>query len=213
MFTLPSFTLGDILTFYNVVRIKTEAGAELPFICMNNQESRSWKSPEHPTDRNTVISDTLWTEPKTLSLTGHVPAKSWERFRQLIEGSTEKGGVGITGYLQNVRNNILGGAAGNPGAIGLYTVTLLGGVYENMALISLTRAESPEENSGYAVTLEFRQVLRAEAATYAMTKEDVANAGYAGTIDKGKKSLKEKRTSLLKKGADGVGNFIGGLLG
>ncbi len=208
MFTLPSFTLGDILTFYKVIRIKTEAGAELPFICVNNRESRSWKSPEHPTDRNTVISDTLWTEPKTLSLTGHVPVKSWERFRQLVEGSAEKGSRGISGYLQNVRNNILGGSAGDPGAIGLYTVTLLGGVYKDMALISLTRTESPEENSGYAVTLEFRQVLKAESATHAMTKENVASAGYADTIERGKTSL--KNTSLLKKGVDATKGYIGG---
>lgn len=198
MFTLPSFTLSDILTFYKVVKIKTARGAELPFICISNSEQRSWQSPTHPTDKNVVISDTLWKDPVEITLNGHVYEKSWDRFSQLISGSKE----GEADYFQSVKNNIIGGSAGEAGALGLYTVTVLGGVHKNMALISLTREETPDEVSGYPVTLKFKEVLQVSASSSKITVKQAASADFPDTLNSGQA---QPRNSIPYDGGKAIG--------
>lgn len=190
MFVLPSFTLGDILTFLKAVKIKTANGAILPFICISNSESRSWKTPEHPTDSNIVISDTIYSEPITISLQGHIPMKSWERFKQLISGNEEK----KANFVEETINNIIGRggtALSDKYSLNLYEVKILGGIYKDMALIGITRNETPEENSGYSVTLDFKQVVKVQAKSSDLSADKVGQVGDGNPLDNSKVQPKE----------------------
>lgn len=185
MFVIPNFNLSDILTFYKVIRIKTEKGAILPFICKENSETRSWQTPQHPTDMNVKITDTIWTEPKKINLKGLVPAKHWEEFDQLIKG----GDAGKDELINSIATNIFGGKSGGElKGVGLYEITVLGGVYKNMALISLSRSEKPDVNCAYDVELGFQEVLKAEASTANLSTQQVRDAQAASTQETGQKN-------------------------
>lgn len=209
-FVLPSFNLADIITFVRVVKVRTANGAELPFVCTGNDTTATWQAPQHPTDSNVVISDTIYKNPIEINLQGHVPAKSLDRFIQLINGSTEQ----QSSYKDNVLNNIFGRspdiATPTAAPLGLYTVTLLGNTHENMALMSFSRTETPEENSGYAVTLNFKQVMIVEDDYTKLTKEQVAQAQAADTIDSGKVA---PRNSLLYEATQKVQEKVQGFIG
>lgn len=194
MFTLPGFNLSDILTFYKVIRIKTQNGALLPFICETNEETRAWQAPRHPTDTNSKITDTLWTDPKKMSFTGFVPAKRWEEFDQLIKG----GDAGEEKELLNsIARNIFGGVDGGKAAgLGLYEITVLGGVYKDMALVGLTRSETAEVNSAYKVTLDFQEVLKVSASSSVLTAQQVKEAQDASTQELGQQTAKAKNSDL-----------------
>ena len=193
-FVLPSFNLADIITFVRVVKVRTANGAELPFVCTGNDTTATWQAPQHPTDNNMVISDTIYKNPIE------------------INGSTEQ----QSSYKDNVLNNIFGRspdvATPTAAPLGLYTVTLLGNTHENMALMSFSRTETPEENSGYAVTLNFKQVMIVEDDYTKLTKEQVAQAQAADTIDSGKVAppnslLYEATQKVQEKAQDFMGRW------
>lgn len=210
-FVIPSATVEDLMAFRKAVKITTEHGAILPFFCMEVRENRQWQVPQHPIDTNTYIADTIWRHPIEVQLDGHVAAKALDRFKQLIDGSTE----GKSGYWKSVLMNITGKwKKGAQGLLGLYKVQVLGGLYENMALTNYERTETPDENCGYAVSLTFQQVIQVIGTESQLTVENVASSGDSSTIDTGQTNLKkEPRNSdawnITNKWTDGKGIING----
>lgn len=219
MITIPSFSLGDILRFYKVIRIYTEKNEELPFICLSNTVTAPWSAPTHPTDTNVKISDTIFREPKEITLTGNVYTKNWDGFTQILKNAqstreysdslidTARAFINTTLDLDNVIGRVRGDFEKNfAPSIPTFKIVLLGGVYENYILLNVEKVEDTTQNSAFQVTLTFRENIKVKAESRVITVSESKFAQSGQTLNRGNtglvSSVREiaENTNLVKNG-------------
>lgn len=181
-FTLPRFSLQSIIDIRRVIRIVNSSGIILPIIFISDKEDCLWEIPQHPVDSNMKISDTVWSTPARLSLDGFVSIMKYPLVLQMIDSA--------------LKSNQL------------WTVYYMGGVYQNMEFLSLSKTANADNATSYKVQIEMQQIPLVMPLTAAITAEQSKLAQDAETQLLGQtqaNEVKDNRT-LAKK----VLNMIAG---
>lgn len=176
-FTLPRFSLQSIMDIKRAIRIVNSAGVILPIIFISDKEDCSWEVPQHPVDANMKISDTIWSTPARLSFTGYISIMKYQLVLQMIDSALK--------------------------ANQLFTVYYMGGVYDNMQFLSLSKVSNADNASSYKLQIEMQQIPFVKPLTTAITAEQAKLAQDAETKLLGQtqsKEVKNNKTLLLNLG-------------
>lgn len=169
------------------IRIVNSAGVILPIIFISDKENVSWEVPQHPVDANMKISDTVWSTPARLSLDGYVGIMKYPLVLQMIDAA--------------LKSNQL------------WTVYYMGGVYNNMQFLSLSKVSNADNASSYKLQIEMQQIPFVMPLTTAITAAQVASVQDAETTLLGQaQSQKKSDTSIaysLREKDIGLGTFFG----
>lgn len=174
MFTLPRFSLQSIASIKRAIRIENN-GVIFPIIFTEDKEDCVWEIPQHPVDANMKISDTIWSTPARLSFTGYVSIMKYQLVLQLIDSALK--------------------------ANQLFTVYYMGGVYENMQFLSLSKVSNADNASSYKLQIEMQQIPFVMPLTTAITAAQAASVQDAETSLLGQaqvKEVKDNKTLALK---------------
>ena len=186
-FTLPRFSLQSIMDIKRAIRIVNSAGVILPIIFISDKEDCSWEVPQHPVDANMKISDTVWSTPARLSLDGYVGIMKYPLVLQMIDAA--------------LKSNQL------------WTVYYMGGVYQNMEFVSLSKTATSDNASSYKLQIEMQQIPFVMPLTTVITAEQVREVQDAETSLLGQtQSQKKSDTSIaygLREKGIGFGSFFG----
>ncbi len=185
-FTLPRFSLQSIASIRRAIRIENN-GVIFPVIFIEDKEDCVWEIPQHPVDANMKISDTIWSTPARLSFTGYVSIMKYQLVLQMIDSALK--------------------------ANQLFTVYYMGGVYDNMQFLSLSKVSNADNASSYKLQIEMQQIPFVMPLTTAITAEQAKLAQDAETKLLGQTQAKKKSDAsiaygLREKGA-GLGTFFG----
>ena len=188
-FTLPRFSLQSIMDIKRAIRIVNSAGVILPVIFISDKEDCSWEVPQHPVDSNMKISDTVWSTPARLSLDGYVGIMKYPIVLQMIDAA--------------LKSNQL------------WTVYYMGGVYQNMEFVSLSKTAASDNATSYKIQIEMQQIPFVMPLTTVITAEQVrevqdAETTLLGQTQSQKKSDTSIAYSLREKGV-GFGDLLGGI--
>lgn len=189
-FTLPRFSLQSIMKIKRAIRIVNSAGVILPIIFISDKEDKSWEVPQHPVDANMKISDTVWSTPARLSLDGYVGIMKYPLVLQMIDAA--------------LKSNQL------------WTVYYMGGVYQNMEFVSLSKTAVSDNATSYKIQIEMQQIPFVMPLTTAITAAQSASVQAAETTLLGQTQAQQKSDasiafSLREKGV-GFSNFLSGIL-
>lgn len=188
-FTLPRFSLQSIMDIRRAIRIVNSSGVILPIIFISDKEDCSWEVPQHPVDSNMKISDTVWSIPARLSLDGFVGIMKYPLVLQMIDSA--------------LKSNQL------------WTVYYMGGVYQNMEFLSLSKTANADNATSYKVQIEMQQIPLVMPLTTAITAAQSASAQDAETQLLGQTQAQQKSDALILHGLKekGVGftDFLGGI--
>ena len=174
-FTLPRFSLQSIMDIKRAIRIVNSAGVILPIIFISDKEDCSWEVPQHPVDANMKISDTVWSTPARLSLDGYVGIMKYPLVLQMIDAA--------------LKSNQL------------WTVYYMGGVYQNMEFVSLSKTATSDNASSYKLQIEMQQIPFVMPLTTVITAEQVREVQDAETSLLGQAQsteVKDNKTFTLK---------------
>ena len=174
MFTLPRFSLQSIASIRRAIRIENN-GVIFPIIFTEDKEDCVWEIPQHPVDANMKISDTIWSTPARLSFTGYVSIMKYQLVLQLIDSALK--------------------------ANQLFTVYYMGGVYDNMQFLSLSKVSNADNASSYKLQIEMQQIPFVSPLTTAITAAQAASVQDAETSLLGQvqaKEVKDNKTLALK---------------
>ncbi len=190
-FTLPRFSLQSITSIARAIRIVNNS-IILPIIFTADSEESQWEVPRHPVDSNMQISDTIWATPAHLQLDGFVSIRSYPLVLQLIDSS--------------LKSNQL------------WTVYYMGGVYRNMAIVSLSKTSSSDNASSYPVKIEVQQIPVVTPLVSAITAEQAKLVQDTDTALLGQTQAQQSsNSSLLYQSREyinnngGIGGIIGGI--
>ena len=188
-FTLPRFSLQSIMEIARAIRIVNSVGVILPIIFISDKEDCSWEVPQHPVDANMKISDTVWSTPARLSLDGYVGIMKYPIVLQMIDAALK--------------------------ANQLWTVYYMGGVYQNMEFVSLSKTAASDNATSYKIQIEMQQIPFVMPLTTVITAEQVrevqdAETTLLGQTQSQKKSDTSIAYSLREKGV-GFSDFLGGI--
>ncbi len=188
-FTLPRFSLQSIASIRRAIRIENN-GVIFPIIFIEDKEDCVWEIPQHPVDANMKISDTIWSTPARLSFTGYVSIMKYQLVLQMIDSALK--------------------------ANQLFTVYYMGGVYNNMQFLSLSKVSNADNASSYKLQIEMQQIPFVMPLTTVITAEQVREVQDAETTLLGQTQAQQKSDasiafSLREKGA-GFNNFLNGIL-
>ena len=184
-FTLPRFSLQSIMDIKRAIRIVNSAGVILPVIFISDKEDCSWEVPQHPVDANMKISDTVWSTPARLSLDGYVGIMKYTIVLQMIDAA--------------LKSNQL------------WTVYYMGGVYQNMEFVSLSKTAASDNATSYKIQIEMQQIPFVMPLTTVITAEQVREVQDAETTLLGQTQSKSNTSiayGLREKGV-GFGSFFG----
>ncbi len=173
-FTLPRFSLQSIASIRRAIRIENN-GVIFPIIFTEDKEDCVWEIPQHPVDANMKISDTIWSTPARLSFTGYVSIMKYQLVLQLIDSALK--------------------------ANQLFTIYYMGGVYENMQFLSLSKVANADNASSYKLQIEMQQIPFVMPLTTAITAAQAASVQDAETSLLGQvqaKEVKDNKTLALK---------------
>lgn len=173
-FTLPRFSLQSIASIRRAIRIENN-GVIFPIIFTEDKEDCVWEIPQHPVDANMKISDTIWSTPAKLSLNGYVSIMKYQLVLQMIDSALK--------------------------ANQLFTVYYMGGVYENMQFLSLSKVSNADNASSYKLQIEMQQIPFVSPLTTAITAAQAASVQDAETSLLGQvqaKEVKDNKTLALK---------------
>lgn len=188
-FTLPRFSLQSIMDIKRAIRIVNSAGVILPIIFISDKEDCSWEVPQHPVDANMKISDTVWSTPARLSLDGYVGIMKYPIVLQMIDAA--------------LKSNQL------------WTVYYMGGVYQNMEFVSLSKTATSDNATSYKIQIEMQQIPFVMPLTTAITAAQAASVQDAETSLLGQtQSQKKSDTSIaygLREKGVGFSDFLGGI--
>lgn len=187
--TLPRFSMQSIASIRRAIRIENK-GVILPIIFIEDKEDCAWEIPQHPIDTNMKISDTVWSTPAKLSLTGYVSIMKYQLVLQMIDSALKINQ--------------------------LFTVYYMGGVYNNMQFLSLSKTSNADNASSYKVQIEMQQIPFVMPQTTVITAAQAASVQAAETTLLGQTQAQQKSDasiafSLREKGA-GFSNFLSGIL-
>lgn len=131
MIQIPKLSFDDIAKYYSLIRV-SHLGVASPIECTENTVNTSWEAPTHPTEDNIFIGDTIYSEPRTVNMSVYIKSGMIQFFESQIKFANSSG-------------------------IG-FTIFTLGGVYNNMFVISFTRPESASVSTGYLCDITFQEV-------------------------------------------------------
>lgn len=174
-FTLPRLSLQSIIGIKRAIRIVDFQNEILPIIFTADKEVCSWEVPQHPVDSNIKISDTVWATPARISLEGYVGIMKYPLVLQMIDNA--------------LKSNQL------------WTVYYMGGVYNNMEFISLSKTANSDNATSYKVQIEMQQIPFVMPLTTALTLAQVKSVQDAETLTLGQSQASEVKDnkSLAKK--------------
>ena len=173
-FTLPRFSLQSIIEIRRAIRIENN-GVIFPIIFTEDKEDCAWEIPQHPVDANMKISDTVWSTPARLSFTGYVSIMKYQLVLQMIDSALK--------------------------ANQLFTVYYMGGVYNNMQFLSLSKVSNADNASSYKLQIEMQQIPFVMPLTTAITAAQAASVQDAETSLLGQAQateVKDNKTLALK---------------
>ena len=173
-FTLPRFSLQSIIEIRRAIRIENN-GVIFPVIFIEDKEDCVWEIPQHPVDANMKISDTIWSTPARLSFTGYVSIMKYQLVLQMIDSALK--------------------------ANQLFTVYYMGGVYNNMQFLSLSKVSNADNASSYKLQIEMQQIPFVMPLTTAITAAQAASVQDAETSLLGQAQsteVKDNKTLALK---------------
>lgn len=190
MFVLPRFSPQSITKWKKLIRIEY-AGVALPIIFIENTEDAAWEIPTHTVDSNMKISDTIWNTPAAISLTGYVARNKYDNMMQMISSTIN--------------------------ASGLYTVYLLGKVYNNMQFESISKISNSDNVTGYKLEITMKEILKVTPSLSTITATEAKIAQNATIQELGQSTAQNKSNNktALKMIADkgvGLGDIVGGIL-
>lgn len=189
VFILPRFSLQSIMDIRRAIRIVNSSGIILPIIFISDKEDCSWEIPQHPVDSNMKISDTVWSTPARLSLDGFVSIMKYPLVLQMIDSA--------------LKSNQL------------WTVYYMGGVYQNMEFLSLSKTANADNATSYKVQIEMQQIPLVMPLTAAITAEQSKLAQDAETQLLGQTQAQQKSDASilygLKEKGVGFTDFLGGI--
>lgn len=135
------------------------------------------------------ISDTVWSTPARLSLDGFVSIMKYPLVLQMIDSA--------------LKSNQL------------WTVYYMGGVYQNMEFLSLSKTANADNATSYKVQIEMQQIPLVMPLTTAITAAQSASAQDAETQLLGQTQAQQKSDASILHGLKekGVGftDFLGGI--
>lgn len=134
MISIPKLTFSDIAKFYSLIRV-SHMGIASPIECINDNVQRSWQAPMHPTEMGIFTTDTIYEEPKSITINAFVKNSMFPVFEAQILLST-KIGFG-------------------------FNIFTIGGVYNNMFVTSLDRPETADVSTGYNISVTFTELQNA----------------------------------------------------
>lgn len=188
-FILPRFSLQSIIDIRRAIRIVNSSGIILPIIFISDKEDCLWEIPQHPVDSNMKISDTVWSTPARLSLDGFVSIMKYPLVLQMIDSA--------------LKSNQL------------WTVYYMGGVYQNMEFLSLSKTANADNATSYKVQIEMQQIPLVMPLTTAITAAQSASAQDAETQLLGQTQAQQKSDASilygLKEKGVGFTDFLGGI--
>ena len=173
-FTLPRFSLQLIASIRRAIRIENN-GVIFPIIFVEDKEDCAWEVPQHPVDANMKISDTVWSTPARLSLDGYVGIMKYPLVLQMIDAA--------------LKSNQL------------WTVYYMGGVYQNMEFVSLSKTATSDNATSYKIQIEMQQIPFVMPLTTVITAEQVREVQDAETTLLGQTQateVKDNRTFILR---------------
>lgn len=190
MFVLPRISPQSIAKWKKLIRIEY-AGVALPIIFTENTEESSWEIPTHPVDSNMKISDTIWNTPAAISLTGYIARNKYDNMMQMISSTIN--------------------------ASGLFTVYLLGKVYDNMQFESISKTSNSDNVTGYRLEISMKEILKVSASLTTITEKQALIAQNATVQELGQSTAQNKSNNktvakTIKDSGVGLSNLIGGLL-
>ena len=190
MFVLPRFSPQSITKWKKLIRIEY-AGVALPIIFIENTEDAAWEIPTHPVDSNMKISDTIWNTPAAISLTGYVARNKYDNMMQMISSTIN--------------------------ASGLYTVYLLGKVYNNMQFESISKISNSDNVTGYKLEITMKEILKVTPSMSIITEAQAKISQDATVQELGQstaQNMSNNKTVLktIKDSGIGLNNIVGGIL-
>lgn len=190
MFVLPRFSPQSITKWKKLIRIEY-AGVALPIIFIENTEDAAWEIPTHPVDSNMKISDTIWNTPAAISLTGYVARSKYDNMMQMISATIN--------------------------ASGLFTVYLLGKVYNNMQFESISKISNSDNVTGYKLEITMKEILKVTPSMSIITEAQAKIAQDATVQELGQSTAQNMSNNkavlkTIKDSGFGLSNLIGGLL-
>lgn len=190
MFVLPRFSPQSISKWKKLIRIEY-AGVALPIIFTEDKEDCVWEIPQHPVDANMKISDTIWNTPATISLTGYVARNKYDNMMQMISSTIN--------------------------ASGLYTVYLLGKVYNNMQFESISKISNSDNVTGYKLEITMKEILKVTPSMSIITEAQAKISQDATVQELGQstaQNMSNNKTVLktIKNSGIRLNNIVGGIL-
>lgn len=162
MIQIPKLSFSDIARFYSLIRV-SHLGIASPIECAENTVSRSWEAPTHPTEIGLFVGDTIYEEPKSISMSVLIQSGLLPVFEAQIKLANELG-VG-------------------------FNIFTLGGVYSNMFVVSFTRPERPDVSTGYMCDITFQEIPQAgllnDIINISITAASSAVSAAVNTINSG----------------------------
>lgn len=186
-FTLPRLSLQSISQIKRAIRIVGSDGEILPIIFISDKEDCSWQVPQHPVDSNMQISDTVWATPAKLSLDGYISINKYKQLLQKIDSA--------------LKSNQL------------WTVYYMGGVYDNMEFVSLSKTANSDNATSYKLQIEMQEIPIVTAITKTISKEQVKKIEDAETESLGQVNTQDKSDASFMKQIQEKGIGFNDILG
>lgn len=163
MIAIPKLSFSDIAKYYSLIRV-SHLGIASPIECIDDNVQRSWMAPQHPTETGLFVSDTIYEEPRSVTINAHIQNSMLPVFEAQILLSVKIG----TGF-------------------NIYT---MGGVYSNMFVTSFDRPESSDVSTGYNVSITFTELQQSSSwlgsvINLAITAGSSAIAAAVNTVESG----------------------------
>lgn len=158
MIQVPKLSFDDIAKYYSLIRV-THLGVSSPIECTENTVNSTWEAPTHPTEDNTFIGDTIYSEPRTINMTVYIKSSMLQFFESQIKFANSIG-VG-------------------------FSIFTMGGVYNNMFVTSFNRPESASVSTGYLCDITFQEVPTTSILGNLIALGSSAVAAAVNTINTG----------------------------
>lgn len=184
MISIPKLSFSDIAKYYSIIRV-SHLGVASPVECIDTTVERSWEAPQHPTEANVFVCDTIYEQPRSITLNGHIKDGMLPVFEAQILLSLTAG-IGFN----------------------IYTI---GGVYNNMFVTDFSRPESADVSTGFNVSITFTEVQQATSLLGIVTNVviNLASTTIASSIN----TVDQGTIQPVADGASELGSSALGILG
>lgn len=171
MLHIPTISFDEIASYYSLIRV-SHLGVASPISCTENTVTRAWEAPIHPVENGKFIGDTIYEEPKSISMSVFIKSDMLPVFEAQIK----------------LANNI---------GVG-FNIFTLGGIYNNMFVVNFSRPESPNVSTGYLCDVTFQEIPMADNIGDIIALGSTAVAAAVNTINTG--TVQPVLTGILESG-------------